>query len=1159
MNVRKIALGLVSLIVGAVCLADGIYEVRFRGGGTLTLTCAGEAGKTVFSVGRPTGGIYKGGTQNNVSKYVSYSDKVRLIKSGKPLPPSERVPNCVLTISDYADKFSLDYFCLPYFHDGYGLYDPKSVAKFLPEWQKTYALPPEREITFRFEPEAAKDRTLVYVDGSLAGSLKGVRRFVNAIGARGIEIVEKGVIQPRRTPGFYELPALSPSRANAALRSGAKLSLQPGPQVVAGVPMTVWAPEESIDQGLHRKTTPHRDLVWDPMLERTPWRSGYEFFQWRVPGNPWLTAWVLCADLGEKDRPPVLGTQLAQLGRGCTNGNLDFSKTELAETDARVKKVGTLTYGGKKVPLYLVAHPLDISKLGARGIDKFALDFEFVGTGTHAKNRSGVQVFGCTLEVAPYSYRIDNPVRGNIFELGLNEPRTALDIVANRDGIKGSVEIEIVDAYWRTLKKGRRPFALAKTGDKEHLSLNLSKFDLGWYGLNYTFFDERGGVVTRHSAAFTILAPDNREAGYESPYACWPLLDGYHNSNPNRADQLDVMRKAGYRKSWHVPATNEVQGLPWKVTRSSVGLGHMQPGSPTKTRADFDARLDRAVAAYREEFEKYPHCEVIQLLHEQGGRDLCDELYYGRPAVRGKYRGWDFDTPNLDNKQRGDWEVFFCTEYAKRMRKEFPTKRIMVGNGSSASEKVASLMRRGFDLDLVDQLGIESKGFQTMPELASNREAPGMLWALRETGRVFGYTNFTMNACNEYVFRPERPYMVSREKPLRNLFEVTDFTLRDYLISMAHGCDIISTGHLEDCADAYYDTNWGAGGQCTFYPYSYPKRIFTALAVLTRVLDAPEFSRRVPTGEPSTYALEFRRRRRTPDYGYAFWTPRYEVAARLAFPAGTTATIYDWQGRAKPFPSAAGDAPVVATVDFGSTPCYVVASKPVESVLVLRHYQTDLAGMTFKPLAEFTAETVKPSFWNSPITAGGQAYGAGGYMADFAFDTVLDEAIGGNALEATLKGSADGKPHTKFEWAAGSAFFRNPPEFTYEPGVALAVRVRGNSSFGKIALTIQGVKDKKTLNLKGLCYRDYMCFHGWHTLVARLPDGLEPGSKWKVLGLWFGSGEWTLDPKEMVPVTDQIRLKDVMIVHLLDEKVSPEKRLEAIAADVMKTVSDKDL
>ena len=45
---------------------------------------------------------------------------------------------------------------------------------------------------------------------------------------------------------------------------------------------------------------------------------------------------------------------------------------------------------------------------------------------------------------------------------------------------------------------------------------------------------------------------------------------------------------------------------------------------------------------------------------------------------------------------------------------------------------------------------------------------------------------------------------------------VTNYVLRDYLISLAHGCWTISFGHLEDCDEAYYNTNWGASGQCTF-------------------------------------------------------------------------------------------------------------------------------------------------------------------------------------------------------------------------------------------------------------------------------------------------------------------------------------------------------
>ena len=106
MNTR-IAILLLALAPGLVRGADGIYEVRFRGCGALTLEGGGEGGKTVFTVGRPSGGPYKGGTQNSVSKYLSYATKVHMIKAKKPLPPSEKVANCMVNIANRADKVSV--------------------------------------------------------------------------------------------------------------------------------------------------------------------------------------------------------------------------------------------------------------------------------------------------------------------------------------------------------------------------------------------------------------------------------------------------------------------------------------------------------------------------------------------------------------------------------------------------------------------------------------------------------------------------------------------------------------------------------------------------------------------------------------------------------------------------------------------------------------------------------------------------------------------------------------------------------------------------------------------------------------------------------------------------------------------------------------------
>ena len=1387
-----------AIVAGAIVATPGAsravesYEVVVKGLGSVTFGRAGAKDAT-YTISYPNAGPFKGGIQRDEHKYVDYSARMRLLREKKTdkLPPKTAYSNCVVWVRGGESKNPVAYGLLPHFNMSGGLYDHKAVEKFMPKWREQYALARDREYTFDFVPDPDRNRLLVYLDGSVLGALAGTEPVTDVKGVKGLKVVRKGV-KPIPVPaGFLSLPALAPSRANALLKSGAKLSVGTGVRDFGGVKIDVWPPELSIDQSKARQTTTHRNLTWDPILARTRWLTGPEYMHWAVPGRNWLYAWVLCADIPMKGKEAILGTQLAKLGPGCTRSNVDVSKKALDESDPAVRKVGTLQYvrDGQPVttPLFLVRLPLQLGKLGGRGENKLSLDFEFVGDGlwTWCKETS-VQIFGATLEEAPYQWKVVNPVRGNIFEQGTDEQKCEIRVTATRDDAAGAVEIEVTDPYFKTLAKSRRPFSIAKKDDKTTVPVNLAKFGVGWYGLFYTFYDANVVKVAEHEAAFTVLAPDDREAGYESPYACWPLKDGYHGSNPNPKEQLDVMRKAGYRKSWFPPVASEEEGKPWKVGKSQMYQeGAYNPGSPTKTYAELVKKLDSSVAKYRAAFEKFPHCNVIQLLHEQGGRDLAPEVAGTRKPVRGEYRGWDFDTPGLKDKERGDWEVFYCTEFAKRIRREFPGKRIMIGNGSSASEKIASLIRRGFDLSLIDQLGIESKGFQTMPELNSNREAPGMLWALRETGRLFGYTNFTLNACNEYVFRPERT--VGRDWSKRKIMQVTDFTLRDYLVSLIGGCDIISTGHLEDCNDAYYDTNWGAGGQCKFYPYSYPKRMFTALAVLTRVLDCPKFSRMVRTGENCSYIAEFRRERKTPDYAYALWTPLYDAKAKLSFPAGARVKCVDVWGHDLPFPAD-------GVVTMGSTPTYVISSLPVASARIVDHPDNAPAGHTYEKIADFTLDNVRLAESAPPAPMKDPLAGAGFNRGRFILSSVQDDRVGGEALVATLdttridprhghvgggsdgygpgtggggggaggpgapgrakgpgapeggKGRAsditgerlvyakggdggdwtsrperksphgangrdgfgdggsagsatngkggrggngviivklDGKVHAfapgdrvdciafkdgearilvvaggggggatfvnyggggggaggmdeqtvrvksgnwfsgivgrggdgavpgkakakngspsvlmlngkvishmlgggapgelggsggglvanmyseapggdipPIRWEAGGVQFRNPPSVAYKPSTRLAVRIYGNSSFSKLALSLEGA-DGKDYHVGFDTYRNFQCFHGWHTIEASIPEELrKPGVKFKVTGMWFGAARTQIDPFEMAPLDDPLRLKDVLLV-TVPEKPSATPSEEAKgAAEVMKKVDDKDL
>ena len=1173
----KLVAGAGAAIVAAVSLAAEVpaYEARVKGLGAFELTLAGSDLRPCVSIGWTR----DNGTQYDEHRAVKYAERVKLTKRGLKdwLPPKTAYSNCVVSISSREMRFasgkrsdalggSLTCYQYPFFNMSHGLYGHTEVERQMPEWKRLLKTGADRAYDFRFVPEGTN--TLVYIDGSLAGLLPGTKGVVGIAPVTGrrvkttVEILKSGAVTARPS-ALHELAPI-PLRAHPLLAKGAKLSVGTGPQTLGGVPITVWDPSESIDQGRHRKTANVRDLVWDPMMEeRTPWSVGFEYFQWRVPAKHWLYAWVLCADVPQAGKAPVLGTQLCRFGRGCTSGNIDFATTSLAgaATNANVRKVGTLSYldeGGRRVetPLYLVRQRLDYAKLGVRGQDAFAVDFEFVGAGTwEGFPRSSVQIFGCSLEEAPFDFRANNPIRGNIFEQR-DDKRAGFDLKANRAGVKGYCTYEIHGPLYEPIRKGRLDFTLGAPGETTHQTLDLNGYGVGWYGLDLSFFTADGTPVVEHAASFTVLADDDREAGYESPYAAWPLTGGYHNSNPDPEEQLEVMRKAGYRKTWRPPLTNEQLCAKWKVTRSSTGFGYHNCGRPTKTRAEFDRLMDAAVELVRGDVTAFPHCKVIQLLHETGGKQISEEVKGTRPAVRGTYRGWDFEKPSTNGI---DWMVFYCTEFCTRMHREFSDLRIMIGNGSSSCQRISELVRNGFDLALADQLGIESKGFGTLPEFSCNQEAPGMLWTLRETGRAFGYTNFTLNACNEYVFRPERAGHVARDKGPRRILQVTDYTLRDYLISLAHGCDIISTGHLEDCNDAYYDTNWGAGGQCTFYPNSYPKRMYTALAVLTRALDCPKYVRRVPTGANTAYALEFRRDRKVKDYATALWTPRYGATLALKFPQGVTPTLVETFGRERKLTA---DAAGEVRVAIGSSPCYVLSAKPVAAARVVDRDRPEVPKGTVE-LAALAAESVAVSA--EPSGRFGSYYGdVEPAVGAFRLATVADRELAKSVLDLTLvpqKGLPD------VIWEFTQLDLKTPVRVEAGAYEKVGLYVRGNGAFTQIMLKWRVPGGRKAELLHFEQDRSFVTFDGWQLLTSELPrekvkakvtvkSEARPQSI-EVVSVVCGSAQKALDPIEMAPVKANLRLGPIVGVRRKDAKSADAG--EGQARDTMKTVDEKDL
>ena len=1129
--------------------------------------------------------------QSDEHKYVSYGARGGLEKAGK-LPPTDWYADAMMHMETPRGSgwFGTAYYFLPYFNSSRGIYGHELVQENLPRWREIFAPIETRELDFRFEYNPGLGRTEAFLDGQYCGLVPGTGGVVRVTATVSTNAaLACSWYKAERRSLDYALPPLR-HRDSPRLAKGASL------RFTGKAPFTPWAVEDSLDSARHYRTSYTGDFGWNSFYSRTPFQEGTEYLHWSVPPGAWLNVYVLCADLPEEGKVPVLGTRLTILGQVNRDSTAeDFTDLSTAATNRNIRVVGSLEYlrdGGRAhVPLYLVRQRMSVDKILAvwndkpiwrwdaerdapagrlpRALDFPHFDFEFIGAGSDStkmvkwgRPRSSVQIFGARLALAPYGFDIAESERGNIFEDG-EKPETGWAITAFSDETRGEIEYRIYDDAFRTLRTGVEKFRVAKAGETKRVSFDLSMPEVGWYGIDFRLKDEKGREIGFHRASFTLLGRNDREAGFESPYAAWPqgttyekLRDGTwgfpalgrHNSNPNRHEVAKLMHKAGYHSAWSVPVSNEQEHAEWKLTLSAharyanckvrPSQGWDKPYTAEERRKIAEL-LDEAVACYREEKTRYPHCNTIQLLHEQGGKELAKEM-----------RTKEIVGPVPSRGAESMANVYWCTEYAKRMRKEFPNDRICVGNGSSASEMIGWLCRNGFDLSLVDELGIESKGFQSMPEIPDCLESPGMLWALRETGRRFGYTNFTMNACNEYVFRPERVVDETWSKARR--MQVTDFTLRDYLISLAWGCRTISTGHPEDCFTSYYESNWGAGGQCKFYPYTYPKRMFTALANFTKVFDKAKFTRRVPTGEISTYALEFRRDRRVKDYATAFWTPQHGVELRLELEKDGAYRWIDWQGREHPLKG--------GRLTAGSTPTYVVSDRPISKATVLRHFQDDLGTDRRTVLATCAGgrakgvELAKPGDW--PITRGDYG-GIGATVGKWAFASVRD-AEAGDVLEAKLLPNGNpkfpelGPEHGKIELVGGR-------EIPAGWSGRLGVMVRGNGSFGRVALELRDRNGRGGLVRLG--YRGHACFNGWAVMTVAAKDtdiAKFPDRVYRPTAIWFSTTANALDPIELRPNPEPLRFKDVVL--LPPEDVSKTYELDAgRSAEVMKLVPEKDL
>ena len=998
--------------------------------------------------------------------------------------------------------------------------DPQQ-DELLKKWD---GLPAASQTFMHFEFRSRPDRVEMWINGCYAGVISAVGGLqqVQVSLPAGAAIKDQASYRlPAVKEGFCALD-ISRIAKPGAMRE-ARVSLPKGLRQVEGIPLIVADGAGNGDVGVVREMKGSWALECDEHLSRTPFDGMPETLHFSVPQAFYHKAYILCAAEPDLRKEPVLTVRMTRFGQSGRGDAMTHAAVVLPrgnESPAEnLKRVGSVSYttNGKPVetPLYLAEIDLDAGAIldlltsdkdpRAAMLDGRYIDIDLLGRIQGIKPvrdaASAVHVFGVTLERCPAEFSLAPTQPGNIF-YNDQAPETVAVVKAAQPG-KMILVWQIHDVAGSLLREESVDLSFTTAGQERRHTIPLAAPRPGWYELKFTLsLRSDAKPFFAHTAAFAILGPDRRKAGYESPYGVWWFGTAHYGCD-DPAVIGPLLHKAGFRKTvfgW--TKHTEADFAPWQVTQNQIGWIF---------KADDGDGPEKKVAQWMANF---PHCKSILIFHESYGNYLPAELFGGKQEE-------DEQTVQAARKR-----VETATAAARLYREKFPELKIIVGNTSASAAIVASLLRHGFDATLVDYIGIETAAGQTgMPEKLWEGGPQGA-YVARDVARRFG-RDLPVTGCYEYTTRCE-----SKLGPQRH----AEFYVRDVLMAHAYNYQHISPGLLFDAGNAYGHTLWGGGGICRRYPLLYPKPAYVALAAVTAALDQVTFRRKVPTGSLTVYALEFDRAdgRRA----YAVWTPRAAVELALEFPPGAAIELTDFYGAVSTPSAIAGSLAVVA----GPAPQYLVASKPLIAARVQRQI-TEEAPRGFqiadklddaKVWALCDDETLTKKTGELPRHVPGK----------FSLRQAHDEERG-KCLELELYGDSTLSDYVGEYCALNTA---KPAPMPGEPHT-LGVWVKGNSSWGKIVLEFQDAAGN-VWRTHGNEWHDWpgelsINFDGWHfirfPIDAQSPviysspggrcqrvKGAAPSTTYPIslTKLYVVMNRKALDPTEMQPVTPVIRISD---------------------------------
>ncbi len=412
---------------------------------------------------------------------------------------------------------------------------------------------------------------------------------------------------------------------------------------------------------------------------------------------------------------------------------------------------------------------------------------------------------------------------------------------------------------------------------------------------------ERAGTKWVEERSFVRLAKDTRAekgTGEGLAFSYWSYHGGHYT--PPGEEIKRLMRMAGGRAPVH-PANA------WPITPQWDWAGE----DPLNQEA-YEQYKKEAVKKIRQRQGENP--ELITFFPEPG---ISLAYISGSPSYWGEPRY------ELNEKEKHALRVFFNTSKAaaEGVREEWPNARILIPWGDALF--IVPLLRAGFPKELIDGSGLDSIGFERLPERQLHSMSTHRLYILREEYRKFGMPDPHLIYV-EGIFVPTEPGACTWQGQ-------ADRHDRWALISLAYGVKEFYSGWFAfDCGDYYGTEHYGGCGIQRRIPYCNPKHAYAQYGTMTRMLDGASFEKWLPTGSLTTYCLKFDRPQEKGGPVHALWTIRGRRPATLTLRGDATVTVTDANDNPTPLESENR----TVTVMTSPSVIYIEGVDEIESVAV---------------------------------------------------------------------------------------------------------------------------------------------------------------------------------------------------------------------------------